>query len=447
MTRIKFVNLYFTDLIGVFRNTSLLLSDEKDPSSVTALFDGSSVYGFLDISFSDVILKPVKETEIVLPWDKNVYGYISQVYLPEWKRLERDPRYIAEKTEEIIQSEGYRSVMGVEMEFFLFEKLKYIVEPGRQILEIYSAESPWTDNASIPLKKGYHIVESIDRVTHIRRSIISALHEAGLNTVKHHHEVASSGQVEITSNKENVVSLGDFIQYFKMIARKIARINGFEAVFMPKPIMGDNGNGMHIHVSLWSGDKNLFHDPDEKYGLSQFARYFIGGLLEHGRSLSAIVSPTTNSYRRLIPGYEAPVYLVWGYANRSAAVRIPLANIDSGNMTRIEYRPPDPTANPYLASSAIILAGLDGIKKKIDPGDPIEENVYKMPVEKRRSLGIRELPRNLDEALDELESDHEYLKPAFSEEVIQTYIELKRNEIRELAGIPSPAEFLYYNLI
>ncbi|ADI31766.1 type I glutamate--ammonia ligase [Staphylothermus hellenicus] len=447
MNRIKFVNLYFTDLIGVFRSTSILLSNDEDPSSVTALFDGSSVYGFLDISFSDVVLKPVKETEILLPWDKNVYGYIAQVYLPGWKRLDRDPRYIAERTEDIIRREGYRSVMGVEMEFFLFEKLKYIVEAGRQILEIYSAESPWTDNISIPLKKGYHIVESIDRVAHIRRSIILALHEAGLNTVKHHHEVASSGQVEITSNKENTVSLGDFIQYFKMIARKVARMHGFEAVFMPKPIMSDNGNGMHIHVSLWSKNINLFYDQNEKYGLSQLARYFMGGLLDHGRSLSAIVSPTTNSYRRLIPGYEAPVYLVWGYANRSAAVRIPLANKDKGLATRIEYRPPDPTANPYLAASAILLAGLDGVKKKIDPGDPIEENVYKMSAEKRKSLGIRELPRNLDEALDELESDHEYLKPAFREDVIQTYIELKRSEIRELAGIPSPAEFLYYNLI
>jgi glutamine synthetase len=443
----RFVNLYFTDLMGVFRNTSVEIGEDREPWSVIALFDGSSVYGFLDISFSDLYLKPLRNTQVILPWDRSVYGYISQIYLPSWKRYNRDPRFIAEKTIDYLSKYGFRCVVGVEMEFFLFEKIRYVVEPGRQLLEIVSDESPWVVGAGIPLKKGYHVVEPIDRVAYVRREIIRALNEAGIHTVKNHHEVASSGQVEISSGALDPVSLGDFIQYFKLFARIVARMNGFKAVFLPKPIMGDNGSGMHIHVSLWRDDTNLFHDPSSEYGLSQMARYFIGGLIEHGRSLSAIVSPTINSYRRLIPGYEAPVYLVWGYGNRSAAVRVPVINGDKPDNYRIEYRPPDPTANPYLAVSAIILAGLDGVKKKIEPGDPIRRNVYKMSREERRRLGVKELPRNLEEALDELESDNEYLKPVFDNDVLEAYIGMKRREIRELAGIPSPSEYLYYSIL
>ncbi len=447
MSAPRFVNLYFTDLMGVFRNTSVELREGHDPWSATALFDGSSVYGFLDISYSDLYLKPVRDTQVILPWDKGVYGYISQIYLPSWERYNRDPRLIAEKTIDYLGRHGFRGVMGVEIEFFLFEKIRYVVEPGRQLLEIVSSESPWVGEASIPLKRGYHLVEPIDRVARVRRAIITALNEAGIHTVKNHHEVASSGQVEVSSGALDPVSLADFIQYFKLFARVVARMNGFEAVFLPKPIMGDNGSGMHIHASLWRGDENTFYDPSDKYGLSQTARYFIGGLIEHGRSLSAIVSPTINSYRRLIPGYEAPIYLVWGYANRSAAIRIPLVGKDKPHHYRVEYRPPDPTANPYLAVSAIMLAGIDGVVKKIEPGDPIEKNVYKMSIEERKRLGVKELPRNLDEALDELEIDNEYLKPVFDNDVLEAYIEMKRREIRELTGIPAPSEYLYYNIL
>jgi glutamine synthetase len=201
---------------------------------------------------------------------------------------------------------------------------------------------------------------------------------------------------------------------------------------------------MHVHISIWRGDENLFYDPNDEYAyLSQFARYFIGGLIEHGRALSAIVSPTVNSYKRLIPGYEAPVYLVWSKANRSAAIRIPAYSNNSLNK-RIEYRPPDPSANPYLAFSAILLAGLDGIRKKRDPGDPVDENVYKMPPHKRKALGIKELPRSLEEALDELEVDNEWLSPVFPKELIETYIELKREEARKVNSYPTPVEILTY---
>lgn len=215
---------------------------------------------------------------------------------------------------------------------------------------------------------------------------------------------------------------------------------------MPKPVLNDNGSGMHTHVSIWRGDTNLFYDPEDEYAeVSQYARYFIGGLLEHGRALSAILSPTVNSYRRLVPGFEAPVYLAWSRANRSAAVRIPVYYKGDAKSKRIEYRPPDPSANPYLALAAIIMAGLDGVKKKIDPGDHVDENIYLMTPEKRRSLGIKSLPGSLEEALQELETDNEFLKPAFSEPVIEAYLDLKWGEVKEARLHPSPIEFLMYH--
>ena len=226
----------------------------------------------------------------------------------------------------------------------------------------------------------------------------------------------------------------------------VAYKHGMVVTFMPKPIAGDNGSGMHTHVSIWEGDKNLFYDPNDDYAeLSQFARYFIGGLIEHGRALSAIVSPTTNSYRRLVPGYEAPVYLAWSRANRSAAIRVPVYHKGARASKRIEYRPPDPTANPYLAVAAIIMAGLDGVRRKIDPGDPVDENIYHMTPERRRQLGIKSLPGSLEEALDELESDNEFLKPVFTREAIEKYIELKREEVMKERLQPSPIEFLMYH--
>lgn len=241
------------------------------------------------------------------------------------------------------------------------------------------------------------------------------------------------------------LTAADRLQTIKYAARNVAKELGLVPVFLPKPIATDNGNGLHVHLSLWSGGRNAFYDPGDEYAeLSSVARYFIGGLLEHGRALAAFTNPTVNSYRRLIPGFEAPVYLVWSKANRSAAIRVPyyFKNDEAGK--RVEFRSPDPTVNPYLAFAAIIMAGLDGVKKKIDPGGPVDENVYLMNPERRRALGVRELPRSLHEALDELESDNEWLKPAFARDLIETYIDLKREEASKLAAHASPAEFAYY---
>ncbi len=442
----RYLQLYFTDLIGVFRSTSIVW-ERGDVSREKVLFDGSSVYGFESIEYSDLYLRPIPGTLSKLPWDESIGVVVSGVYKPSGERYSRDPRFIVEKTIEHIRSHGFDPRAGVEMEFFLFNEIDVYVDTGMQYLFIESIEAPWGRGTGIYLRKGYHVVEPVDRVAVIRRRIIDAIHRMGFNTVKNHHEVACCGQVEVTSSLYSLDRLGDYIQFFKLVARHVARENGFEAVFLPKPLIGDNGSGMHIHASLWRDGGNLFFDPSDEHGVSQIARYFIGGILEHGRSLSALVSPTVNSYKRLVPGYEAPVYLVWGLGNRSAAVRVPVLSRDEHGLWRIEYRPPDPTANPYLALAAIFLAGLDGIKKQIDPGDPVLEDVYKWGSLKRRQLGVKELPRSLEEALDELEVDNEYLKPVFTSDVIEKYIEVKRREAREVSSTPSPIEYLYYSIL
>ncbi len=437
------MNLYFTDLLGVLRNTSIKIKDTYNVD-IKVMFDGSSVHGFSEINYSDLYLIPVNDEVFKIPWEENVMGCISGVYTPEMERYEYDPRFILEKTINYLKEKGYEAIVGVEMEFFILKNLEYRVSNNKQFLEIVSEES--RNGLIIPLKNGYHVIESLDKVAPIRRKIMDALAKAGFHTVKNHHEVASNGQVEITSKSMNPVELGDFIQIFKFFARKIASLNDHVAVFLPKPFPWDNGSGMHIHVSLWKNGENLFYDPDEEKGLSKYARFFIGGLIRHGRSISAIVSPTINSYRRLVPGYEAPVLLTWGYGNRSTAIRVPVIN-NSPTKVRIEYRPPDPTANPYLALSAILLAGLDGLEKRIDPGDPLRINAYKLSAEEIKAEGIDCLPSNLSEALDELEKDNDFLVTVWGREVLDKYIELKRKEIRTLQPIPSPAEFLYYNII
>ncbi|MEM1743012.1 MAG: type I glutamate--ammonia ligase, partial [Nitrososphaerota archaeon] len=266
----------------------------------------------------------------------------------------------------------------------------------------------------------------------------------------HHHEVATAGQCEIDLRHDTLKKIADNVQTYKYVVKNVAKNMGLIATFMPKPIYGDNGSGMHVHISLWRNGVNTFYDSDDQYAeLSQTARYFIGGILEHGKALSAIVAPTTNSYKRLIAGYEAPVYLTWSKSNRSAVIRIPAYHKgrDTSTLKRIEFRAPDPSANPYLCFSAIIAAGLDGIKKKIDPGDPVDENIYKLAVEKKRELGIEKLPSDLREALQCLQSDREFLKPVMSDELINTWIELKLEECEQVNSIPHPYEFhLYFDI-
>ncbi len=440
-----FVEMHFTDLMGVLRATTLVVSKDLvgNPSRIRGFFDASSVFGFEPIENSDLMLKPVDGMLRRLPWYTDVYRCISGVYWSDGKRYVKDPRFVAEKTMEYLKSQGLEPSIGIEMEFFLFNSLKYGLDYMKQYLEIDSTEFIGAGGYGIPPKKGYHLTEPYDSIASTRREIIANVEKLGFKCSKMHHEVASFGQVEVTSGRLGVDSGGDFVQTFKYVARITAEKNGYTAVFLPKPIPGDNGSGMHVHVSLWNGDRNLFYDEDGV--LSQAARYFIGGLIEHGRSLSALVSPTVNSYKRLVPGYEAPIYLVWGYGNRSAAIRIPM--VKDEKIFRIEYRPPDPSANPYLALSAIILAGLDGIKKKIEPGDPFEKNAYHLTEKERKTLGIKSLPRSLLEAIDELESDNEYLKPVFPRELLESYIELKRKEAIDASSMPAPSDYIFYGIL
>jgi len=444
---IKWVHLWFTDLLGGLRQVTVS-SKLIDPSVFDRglnKLDGSSVKGFSTIEDSDLMLKPVAETFAVIPWEPGVARFISRIYKNS-SRYSKDPRYVAEKLDQKLGENNLKLFSAAELEFFVFDKVSVALNGWNQHLEILSSEGFWSAQAPFNrAKDGYYTPFPKDRFEYFKREVAEVLENYfNIEVEAFHHEAAGVSQHELNFRGGTAVYVGDAVQTIKYVVKALAYQRGCIATFMPKPIYGDNGSGMHIHVSIWKDRTNLFYDPSDEYaGLSQFARYFIGGLIEHGRALSAIVSPTVNSYKRLVPGYEAPVYLVWSKANRSAAIRIP-SQFRNGDSVRVEYRPPDPSANPYLAVAAIVMAGLDGVNKKIDPGDPVDENVYKMTPSRRRALGITELPRSLEEALDELESDNEWLKPVFDDDLIKTYIEVKRNECRKISSYPTPAEVYYY---
>jgi glutamine synthetase len=434
--RPKWVDLHYVDLVGKLHSLTISYSRYEE-GSIEFYMDGSSVK-LAEISDSDLGLIPDRDTFRLLPWDTRrgrVFCYIGRDGEIFWG----DSRFTASKLRNYLLEQGLTEKVGVEMEFFI-HKVRFVVAPKKQEILIDSGDDP--PNGVLMPKTGYESCEPFDTVREVRNTIVETLGIMGIEVVSHHHEVASGGQVELASPTGSSREVGDYIETIKYVSRKVSNDYGLIANFMAKPIFGDNGSGMHIHMSLWLNGMNTFYDKDDKYGISQKARYFIGGLIEHGRSLAAIVSPTTNSYKRLVPGYEAPTYLVWGIANRSVAIRIPRTN--SHTTKRIEFRPPDPTANPYLALTAVIMAGMDGISRKIDPGDPVTENVYKMPEYRMRELGIKHLPKSLSEALDELESDYEYLRPVFSKELIMKYIDIKREEVRKIESYPSPAEFATY---
>jgi len=458
--RIRWVNLQFVDVAGYLRQVTIPAHEfaEKGPDVFVKGFDkldGSSVKGFKNIHESDLALVPIPETMALLPWSSGTARFLSKVFDGfRDERLPRDPRLAAENAENYSLQEGYRVFVGTEVEFFIFDsvELDFSQPYASQSYRIVSSEAPWSMRGDVLwFKEGYYPVTPADKVWKVRHEIAEVLEDYfGFRVEAHHHEVATAGQCEINFKYGGVAESADRVVTLKYVARNVAAKYGMVATFMPKPIYGDNGSGMHVHVSLWSrdGSKNLFYDPDNEYAeLSQLGRYFVGGLLEHARSLAAIVAPTTNSYKRLVPGYEAPVYIAWSRANRSACVRVPAYRRGDPKGKRVEFRPPDPSANPYLAFAAIVAAGLDGIRRKIEPGDPVDENIYLMTPEKRRALGVKSLPSNLKEALDELESDNEYLRSVFTKELLESYIELKREEERYVNSFPTPVEFrLYLNL-
>ena len=441
---VSYVEVQYVDLAGFLRSVVIPYETyAKRLQGFVAAFDGSSVEGFEPINRSDLMLRPDVGTFSRIPWRPQRARVLSEIYWPDGRRYQKDPRHVAAEVTRSMVESGYRPLVGAEVEFFLYRSVRVDVEnPLRGLgYSLESPEQPWDSKMGLlRTKKAYHVPEPSDALEAVRERILNYFKAMGYGFSATHHEVAV-GQSEVSVRAGDPLFVSDEIITFKQVARQAALESGLVAVFLPKPAFGDNGSGLHLHLSLWDpkGTTNLF--VDEGGGLSQMARYFIGGILEHGRSLAAIVAPTANSYRRLVPGYEAPVYLVWGYSNRSAAVRVPATGGDP-SLTRVEFRSPDPLCNPYLALSATILAGYDGIVKKIDPGDPFEGNVYEVKGEK-----LPTLPRSLDEALDELESDNDYLRPVFSKELIESYIEVKRAEAETVRMYPSPIElYMYMNL-
>ena len=455
---IKFIDLQFTSLPGRFHHTTISANTFTPDQMEDGLpkLDGSSIVGFTSIQDSDLILKPDPSTFAVIPWieDKKTARMLCDVYWGGGRgRLENDPRAICQKAEKYLTTQGFDySTWGPEVEFFVFDKVNWdVLTPYKgQSYSIESVESPWSKEGTgypMGLQEGYYPSTPSDTLTLFRNQCVDVLNDSfGILCDNHHHEVATAGQCEIDIKYDYMTNAADGAQSYKYVVRNIAQQFGKVATMMPKPISMDSGSGMHTNVSLWKNDKNAFYDKDDDLELSQLGRYFCGGIIDHSKALTAITNPTTNSYHRLVPGYEAPVYIAWSSSNRSATIRIP-AHFNGEKysfMKRVEYRVPDPSSNPYLVFSAVLAAGLDGIKRKADPGDPVQEDIYKMTKSERKKRGIDTLPANLGRALDELESDRKFLSISFSNQVLDKIIELERRDQREISIRPHPHEFYLY---
>jgi len=435
-------DIWIIDLLGHLRIFTIKELKEEHFSEGLG-FDGSSVplYGF--VNESDFIAKPDPKTLRTYPWTvngKRVAFVIANVYEGyTLKRSPMDPRYVAERLNNELSRRGISALVSPEMEFFLYRVGNFPFPREKLPVE--------RDQEIIAPKDGYLRHPPVDQLYEYRTALFEALDKVGLGPRKNHHEVGA-GQIEVNIRADDPLRTSDNVQIFKYIAKVVARKMDLYATFMPKPMKDDNGSGMHIHISLWRNGENIFYDPNDDYAeLSQTARYFIGGILYHAEALTAIVAPTVNSYKRLMPGFEAPIYICWGRKNRSALVRVPLyhrkGSKNNAKRRRLEIRSPDPLANPYLAIAAIIFAGLDGIKRKIDPGDPIDLNIYQLRKEQMEELGIRRLPHTLWHALDYLETD-DYLKHALGKELIETYIEIKRKECLEYMQYITEWEYRKY---
>jgi glutamine synthetase len=461
----KMVDFKFVDLPGTWQHFSVPLRELEENTFIEGkAFDGSSVHGFQTIDESDMLIIPDPDTAIMDPFTAvPTLSLVCNIAHPgpggRKKPYSRDVRYIASKAEAYLRSSGIAdtSYFGPEAEFFIFDNVRFNSGENIQYAEVDSEEAPWNNSRNgtknlghrMRTKEGYFPVAPNDTLQDIRSEMALLLEELGVLVEAQHHEVGGAGQAEIDIRFNTLLKTADNLMLYKYVAKNTARKNGKTVTFMPKPIFGDNGSGMHVHQSLWSGEKPLFYDGEGYAGLSQLARYYVGGLLTHAPALLGIVASTTNSYKRLVPGFEAPVNLVFSKGNRSAAVRIPLTDCPSAK--RIEFRPPDPTANPYLAFSALLMAGLDGIRREIEPGEhgfgPVDRDLYHMSKEELHE--IRSVPGSLDEALNALEDDHSFLLEGnvFTRDVLEHYVELKRAQADEVRLRPTPIEFaLYYDV-
>lgn len=428
---VTFLRLMFTDILGVMKNVEIPATDEQLEKVLSnkVMFDGSSIEGFVRINESDMYLYPDLNTWIVFPWGNEngaVAGLICDVYTPEGKPFEGDPRGNLKKSLKRMEEMGYKSFnLGPEPEFFLFKK----DENGNPTLDVND-------------KGGYFDLAPIDLADNTRREIVNVLTQMGFEVEASHHEVAV-GQHEIDFKYADVLKACDNIQLFKLVVKTIAHEHGLYATFMAKPKFGISGSGMHCNMSLFTKDgQNAFFDPNDKNGmqLSQDAYYFLGGLMQHAYNYTAIINPTVNSYKRLVPGYEAPVYVAWAGRNRSPLIRVPASR---GMGTRLELRSVDPTANPYLALAVLLRSGLDGIENKIEAPAPVETNIYTMTAELRQAAGIIDLPSTLHNALKAMQTDS-VVKDALGEHIYTNFLEAKRIEWSSYATFVSQWEIDTY---
>jgi glutamine synthetase len=456
---VKMIDIRFTDLPGQWQHFSAPVTNLKEDHFYEGFgFDGSSIRGWKAINESDMLAIPDPSTAKIDPFIKEkTLIMLCDIMDPMTKEYyDHDPRVIAKRAVDYMLEKGYADIayFGPEAEFFILNHVAYNINEYESWFRLDSREGFWNTGSEneanlghkIRIKEGYFPVPPSDSTNDVRNLMVKYLMDVGIEVEMQHHEVATAGQAEIDFRFGPMLDTCDKMQMFKYIIKNTAREVGLTATFMPKPIFGDNGSGMHTHVSLWKDGKNLF--AGDKYaGLSDMAIYFIGGLLKHAPALLAFTNPTTNSYKRLVPGYEAPVNLVYSMRNRSAAIRIPMYS-ESPKSKRLEFRCPDGTANPYLAFSAILLAGLDGIKNKIEPGNPVDLDIYHLSEEEHKK--IRQAPESLEVALRNLEKDNDFLKEGgvFTDELLKTWIDYKMNrEVKEVQLRPHPYEFhLYYEV-
>lgn len=457
---IEWVDFRFVGLSGKAQHISLPSSEVDEDTFVNGVaFDGSSIPGFRGIEESDMVMMPDTETAYVDPFTAHPTLIIMcNIYTPDGERYERDPRSIAQKAEQYLQQAGVGTAafFAPESEFFIFDDVRFETSTNKSYFEVDSEEAAWNSGRKeeggnlgfkVPIKGGYVPVAPMDSQQDIRSEMCRLMAEAGMRIERHHHEVATAGQAEINFRFDTLTKTADNLLKYKYIVHNTARQYGKVATFMPKPLFGDNGSGMHVHQSIFNGDTPLFYEKGAYANLSETALYYIGGILHHAPALIAITNPSTNSFKRLVPGYEAPVNLVFSKGNRSAAVRIPIAAVTPKGC-RIEFRTPDSTANPYLAFAAMLMAGLDGIKNKIDPRKlgygPFDTNIYELSDAEKNE--IRSVPGSLDEALDALEADNEFLTQGdvFTKDFINNYIEFKRGEAKSVSIRIHPQEYSLY---
>ncbi len=454
---IKIVDFRFTDLLGKWQHFSIPTQELSESIFSEGIgFDGSSIQGFQHIHESDMLLIPDPRTAFVDPvLEVPTLSLICDIRDPVTKaRYSRDPRFVASKAEEFLRMSGIAdtSYWGPECEFYIFNSIRFDQGVNEGYYHIDSIEGIWNSGKnSAPnlafrprLKEGYFPAPPVDKLQDLRSRITLALGEAGIDVEVHHHEVGTAGQTEIDMRYDTLVSMADKVEVYKYIVKNVCYREGFTATFMPKPLFGDNGSGMHTHQSLWREGVPLFYDKNGYAMLSDLARWYIGGLLKHAPALLAFAAPTTNSYKRLVPGYEAPIKLAYSARNRSACIRIPMYS-DRPQLRRLEFRSPDPTCNPYLAFAAMLMAGLDGIQKRIEPPPPVEADLYELAGEGARA--VQDLPGSLEAVLAALEEDQEFLYQGdvFTKDVVTTWIDVKRErEVDPVRLRPHPYEFFLY---